>query len=99
MMTSTSVTAAVTSRAVQLMPRLNHQSSAQYITTGTTISSWSSWLCMAALAVRRDGDPDVDAAAEFYAGRGALDPDEARAVDSTGVSACCSSLQRQRLVS
>jgi hypothetical protein len=34
-----SVTAAIVSRLVQLMPRLSHQSSAQHIMTGTMVSS------------------------------------------------------------
>jgi hypothetical protein len=38
-MITTSVTAAATSRLVQLMPRLTHQSSAQLMITGTMISS------------------------------------------------------------
>jgi hypothetical protein len=38
-MITTSVTAVATSRLVQLMPRLTHQSSAQLMITGTMISS------------------------------------------------------------
>lgn len=38
-MITTSVIAVTTRRAVQLMPRLSHHSSAQLITTGTMISS------------------------------------------------------------
>ena len=38
-MITASVTAAATSRLVQLMPRLTHQSSAQLMITGTMISS------------------------------------------------------------
>ena len=37
-MITTSVTAAATSRLVQLMPRLTHQSSAQLMIKGTMIS-------------------------------------------------------------
>ena len=38
-MITASVTAAATSRLVQLMPRLTHQSSAQLMITGTMISN------------------------------------------------------------
>ena len=49
---SSRVTAATTSRVVQLMPRLTHQSSAQLIRTGTMISSCT-WLAPLLLSARR----------------------------------------------
>ena len=72
-----SVITATVRRAVQLMPRLTHHSSAQLIMTGTTISSCNGSPCYRSAPGAGATHSDADGAADLRAGLGAIDLDEA----------------------
>ena len=89
-MITTSVTAAATSRLVQLMPRLTHQSSAQLMITGTMISNRNG------LSVIPSQRPPLEVPAPMPTAPpiGTLDFDKTRTIGRAGVAGA-SPLQRK----
>jgi hypothetical protein len=90
-----SVITATVRRAVQLMPRLTHHSSAQLIMTGTTISSCNGSPCYRSAPGAGATHSDADGATDLRAGLGAIDLDEARTIGGARIAIGCT-LQRKQ---